>query len=124
TALSGVGAGEPSPLPELAVQYGKFAAWQRRQLSAARLEPELAWWRQELAGMPPALDLLPDHPRPAALGTRGAEHRFGIGGEALAGLTRLARQQGATLFMTLLAGFTTLLHRATGQDDLAVATPV
>src|SRR6185369_3404355 len=116
--------GRPSPLPELAVQYADFAAWQRRQLSAEWLEPELAWWRGQLAGMPLALDLMSDRPRPATLGTRGAEHHFALDGEALAGLNRLSRRHGATLFMTLLAGFTSLLHRFTGQDDLAVATPV
>src|SRR6185369_5212970 len=63
--------GRPNPLPELAVQPADLAAWQRRQLSAERLAPELAWWRAQLAGMPQALDLIPDHPRPAALRTRG-----------------------------------------------------
>src|SRR6185369_17064171 len=99
-------AGRPSPLPELPMQYADFAAWQRRHLAGERLEPELAWWRGQLAGMPQGLDLIPDRPRPAALGTRGAAHHFALEGEALAGLQRLARRQGATLFMTLLAGFT------------------
>ena len=81
-------AGRPSPLPELAVQYADYASWQRRHLSGSALESELAWWRGQLAGMPPALDLPVDHPRPAALSARGASHRFAIDGEGLAGLTR------------------------------------
>ena len=117
-------AGQPSPLPELAVQYPDFAAWQRRALSGETLEAELAWWRRELAGMPPALDLPTDHPRPALPSGRGAVYRFVIDPECCAGLTELSRRHGATLFMTLLAGFAALLGRITGQDDLAVGTPV
>ncbi|HSK77358.1 MAG TPA: amino acid adenylation domain-containing protein, partial [Thermoanaerobaculia bacterium] len=116
--------GLPSPLPELAIQYADFAAWQRRHLSGERLESELAWWRERLAGMPPALDLPTDHPRPAVRSARGATHGFAIDGEGLAGLTALSRRHGATLFMTLLAGFATLLQRITGEDDLGVGTPI
>ncbi|HKV11774.1 MAG TPA: non-ribosomal peptide synthase/polyketide synthase, partial [Thermoanaerobaculia bacterium] len=117
-------AGRPSPLPELPLQYADFAAWQRRHLSGGRLEAEIAWWRGRLAGMPPALDLPTDHPRQAALSGRGAAHVFRIGRETHAGLTALSKRQGATLFMTLLAGFAALLGRHAGQDDLAVGTPI
>ena len=116
--------GRPSPLPELAVQYADYAAWQRRWLSGERLESELAWWRGQLAGMPPALDLPTDHPRPAVRGARGAAAGFAIGAEGLAGLNGIARRQGTTLFMTLLAGFAALLQRYTGEDDLVVGTPI
>ncbi|HSG38632.1 MAG TPA: amino acid adenylation domain-containing protein, partial [Thermoanaerobaculia bacterium] len=116
--------GRPSPLPELAVQYADFAAWQRRRLSGDFLESELAWWRGQLAGMPPALDLPVDHQRPAARSLRGAVHGFKLEAEALAGLTAISRRHGATLFMTLLAGFAGLLRRYSGQEDLAVGTPI
>ncbi|HEX3530991.1 MAG TPA: condensation domain-containing protein, partial [Thermoanaerobaculia bacterium] len=120
-------AGRPSPLPELAIQYADFAVWQRRYLSGERLEAELAWWRGQLAGMPPALELPADRPRPAAASVRGAVHGFTVGEETLAGLVRLSRQHGATLFMTLLAGFAALLHRVAGdgeRDELVVGTPI
>jgi len=117
-------ADRPSPLPELPIQYAEYAAWQRQRLSGELLEAELAWWRERLAGMPQVLDLPTDHPRPAKRGLRGAVHRFTIDGEGLAGLTELSRRHGATLFMTLLAGFAALLHRATSADDLAVGTPI
>ena len=114
----------PSPLPELAVQYADFAAWQRLRLSGELLESELAWWRRQLAGMPPALELPTDHPRPAVRGEQGAVTDFEVDEAGLSGLMALARRQGATLFMTLLAGFAALLQRYTGEDDLVVGTPI
>ena len=117
-------AGSPSPLPELAVQYADFAAWQRRRLSGEHLEAELAWWEGELAGMPAALDLPTDHPRPPQRSGEGAAVGFALDEAELSRLNALSRQQGTTLFMTLLAGFAALLQRYTGADDLAVGTPI
>ncbi|HKH48755.1 MAG TPA: amino acid adenylation domain-containing protein, partial [Thermoanaerobaculia bacterium] len=114
----------PSPLPELPVQYGDFAVWQRSWLHGEVLEQEIAWWRRQLAGLPPLLELPTDRPRPAAQSFRGATRPVRLP----AGLTRqaeaLARREGATLFMVLLAGFQTLLARYSGQDDLAVGSSV
>ncbi len=116
--------GEPSPLPELPVQYADFAVWQRSWLRGEVLEREIAWWRRQLAGLPPLLELPTDRPRPAVQSFRGAARPVRLP----AGLTRqaeaLARREGATLFMVLLAAFQALLARYSGQDDLAVGTPV
>jgi len=117
-------AGQPSPLPELPVQYPDFAVWQRRRLSGALLEAELGWWRSRLAGMLPILELPADHPRQAVRSTRGAGRTFLMDPAALSELQALSRRHEATLFMTLLAGFFVVLQRYTGEDDLAVATPI
>ncbi|HEV7509099.1 MAG TPA: amino acid adenylation domain-containing protein [Thermoanaerobaculia bacterium] len=117
-------AGQPSPLPELAVQYPDFAVWQRRRLSGALLEAELGWWCSRLAGMSPVLELPADHPRQAVRSTRGAGRTFLMDPAALSELQALSRRHEATLFMTLLAGFFVVLQRYTGEDDLAVATPI
>jgi amino acid adenylation domain-containing protein len=116
-------AGRPSPLPELPVQVPDFAVWQRRWLAGAELERQLAFWRGRLAS-PPAFELPADRPRPAVWSYRGAALEAELP-ETLAGaLERLGRGHGATPFMALLAGFLTLLHRYTGQEDLLVGTPV
>jgi amino acid adenylation domain-containing protein len=116
-------AGRPSPLPELPVQYSDFAVWQRSWLQGEVLEQEISFWRQELAGLPPLLNLPTDRPRPARQSFRGSARPVRLP----AGLTRrleaLARREGATLFMALLAGFQALLARTSGQDDLAVGSP-
>ncbi|HSS47962.1 MAG TPA: condensation domain-containing protein, partial [Thermoanaerobaculia bacterium] len=117
-------AGQPSPLPELPVQYPDFAVWQRRRLSGALLEAELDWWRSRMAGMSPVLELPADHPRQAVRSTRGAGQSFLMDPTALSGLQALSLRHETTLFMTLLAGFFTVLQRYTGEDDLAVATPI
>jgi len=116
--------GRPSPLPELAVQYADYAVWQRSWLAGEILEGEIAFWRRQLAGLPPLLELPTDRPRPAVQSFRGASCPVRLP----AGITRrmetLARREGATLFMVLLAGFQALLARTSGQDDLAVGSPV
>jgi amino acid adenylation domain-containing protein len=113
-----------SRLPPLPVQYADFAVWQRGWLRGAPLERQLAFWRERLAGAPPLLELPADRPRPAMPSGRGALVPAFVP-EALAGrLAALARREGATLFMTLLAGWTALLARVAGQPDVLVGTPV
>jgi hypothetical protein len=111
-------------LPDLPVQYGDYAAWQRRWLQGEVLQKQLDYWRGRLAGAPPTLDLPTDHPRPATQNFRGALHPFEIP-PALADAARaLARREGCTPFMVLLAAFQALLHRYSGQDDFCVGTPI
>ncbi|HSG39439.1 MAG TPA: amino acid adenylation domain-containing protein, partial [Thermoanaerobaculia bacterium] len=117
-------AGRPSPLPELGVQYGDFAVWQRQWLQGETLESQLAYWRTALAGLPPALDLPTDRPRPTTRGTRGAYLPVAIAGELAASVRSLAQDQEATPFMVLVAGLQALLSRVSGQDDLAVGSVV
>ncbi|HXO22284.1 MAG TPA: condensation domain-containing protein, partial [Thermoanaerobaculia bacterium] len=114
----------PSPLPALPVQYADFAIWQRRLLSGQGLDSELAYWRRQLAGPLPRLRLPYSREKEAASGLAGARHRFALAPALQTGLRRLAREQGATLFMVLLAGFQTLLHRYCGEADLVVGTDV
>jgi hypothetical protein len=117
-------AGRPSPLPELPVQYADFAEWQLDQLQGERLEKELAWWRQALAGAPPALELPADRPRPASQTYRGARLPVWVPPAVTEGLHRLARTEEATLYMVLLTAFDVVLRHWTGQDDLSVGSPV
>ena len=116
-------AGEAAPLEELPVQYVDFAVWQRERLRGEALEQELEYWRKQLAGVEP-LKLPTDHPRPAVESYRGASQTFFLDADLATALRELGRQEGATLFMTLMAAFQTLLHRYTGQEDIAVGTPM
>ncbi|MCP4663968.1 MAG: non-ribosomal peptide synthetase, partial [bacterium] len=116
--------GQASPLPELPVQYADYACWQQQWMTGEMLEAELAYWREQLAGAPPYLDFPTDRPRPAVQSYRG-RHLPVVLPEALSGaLAALAREHGATLFMTLLAAFKALLNRWTGQDRITVGSPI
>ncbi len=116
--------GRPSPLPELPVQYPDFAAWQRGWLSGALLAGRLAHWRERLAGAPELLELPTDRPRPPLQSERGGQLAFQVAPAAAGRLRELARREGATLFMALLAVFDAWLHRVTGSGDLVVGSPV
>jgi amino acid adenylation domain-containing protein len=114
--------GLPSPLPPLPVRFVEFAEWQRRTLAGERLEAQLAWWRRRLAALP-TLDLPLDHPRPAAPRFRGS-WRTAVAPGLGRRLEALARRLGATPYLVLLAGFAALLSRLSGQEDVAVGSPV
>jgi amino acid adenylation domain-containing protein len=114
----------PSPLPELPVQYADFAFWQREWLRGEPLQKQISYWKNELTGAPPVLQLPTDKPRPTVQSFRGATEFFQLPKELLESLKSIGRQEQATLFMTLLAGFLALLHRYTGQDDILVGTPI
>ncbi|HSK80082.1 MAG TPA: amino acid adenylation domain-containing protein, partial [Thermoanaerobaculia bacterium] len=113
----------PSPLPEPPVQYADYAVWQRRWLSGEVLESQIAYWRGQLAGAP-GLDLPTDRPRPALQTYRGESLSHTFPADLSARLAALARSQGATLFMVLLAGLQALLSRLAGQEDVVVGSPV
>src|SRR5262249_8217400 len=115
--------GRPSPLGELPVQYADYAVWRRQWLRGEALERPLRYWRERRRGAS-ALELPPDRPRPPLPSFRGATHPLVVEGEVYEGLKELSRREGATLFMTLMAGFAVLLHRYTGQADICVGTPV
>ncbi|HOR01588.1 MAG TPA: amino acid adenylation domain-containing protein, partial [Anaerolineae bacterium] len=117
-------AGRPSPLPPLPVQYADYAAWQRERLAGEALEQQLAYWRQQLAGAPPTLDLPTDRPRPATQSFHGAHRAFALPDALAQALSALSRGEGATLFMTLLAAFQALLARYTGEENLCVGSPI
>jgi len=116
--------GRPSPLPELPIQYADYAHWQSTWLSGQRLEEQLAYWRRQLSGLRPVLDLPTDRPRPPVQSHRGAVRGFRLDGAVLQELKALSQAQSATLFMTLLAAFKTLLHRLSGETDVAVGIPI
>jgi amino acid adenylation domain-containing protein len=116
--------GEPSPLPDLPVQYADFAHWQRSWLDGQGLEMQLEYWRKQLAGAPPLLELPTDYPRPVVPTRRGAHTSLMVSDDVAEPLRLLGRAEGATLFMTLLAAFDILLARYTTQTDIVVGTPI
>jgi len=115
--------GQPSPLAELPVQYADFAVWQRDWLRGEVLEKQLNYWRKQLAGLS-SLQLPADHARPVIQTFNGAVQELRLSPEMTAGLKELSQREGVTLFMTLLAGFQTLLSRYSGQEDIAVSSPI
>ena len=113
--------GKPADLPILPIQYRDFAQWQRHQLQGRGLEEQLAYWKTKLADIP-LLQLPTDHPHPPVQTFRGAAQSLLLSKHVTSVLHALSRQEGATLFMTLLAGFKALLYRYSGQEDLAVGS--
>lgn len=116
--------GKVSPLRDLPIQYADFAAWQRQSLRGDALNGLLQYWRERLDGAPPLLHLPTDRPRPAVDSYRGAEFTFELPASAVAALGELGRQQGATLFMAVLALFQVVLSRWSGEEDIVVGAPV
>jgi non-ribosomal peptide synthetase component F len=98
--------------------------WQREWLQGEVLDKQMEYWRQQLAGAPEVLELPTDRVRPAVQSFRGETATFQLTPELSAAVQRLSREQGATLFMTLLAAFKVLLYRATGQEDIVLGAPV
>ncbi|MEP6500326.1 amino acid adenylation domain-containing protein [Microcoleus vaginatus] len=112
---------KPSSLPELTVQYADFAYWHRQQLQVELLKPQLAYWKQQLADLPP-LHLPTDNPRPPVQRFRGAMQTLALSKGLTEALKAFSLQEKVTLFMTLMAAFKILLYRYSGQEDIPVAT--
>ena len=116
-------ASQPVSLPELPIQYADFAVWQRQWLTDS-LQPQLEYWKKQLVGPFPVLELPSDHPRPKIQSFNGSSHTFTVPLDMVNDLKTLGQRAEATLFMTLLAAFKVLLFRYTGQEDMLVGTPV
>ena len=116
--------GQSSPLAELGIQYADFAVWQREWLQGETLEKQLAYWREQLGGELPVLELPIDRPRPPRQTYRGKAAEFHLNEELSRRLKEIGRANDATLFMTLLAAFNALLWRYTHQHEILVGTPI
>ncbi|HTQ77181.1 MAG TPA: amino acid adenylation domain-containing protein, partial [Burkholderiales bacterium] len=116
--------GGPAPFAPLAVQYPDYAQWQRRCLAGGALQEQRDYWRRQLSGTPALLDLPTDHPRPAVQSYAGASVPLTLSPELAAELKSLGRSHGATLFMTLLAGWSILLSRLSREEDVVVGVPM
>jgi non-ribosomal peptide synthetase component F len=136
TLVTVFGAGRTSPLPELPLQYADYAAWQRQVLGdqmatqadgntvPSLLQRQLEYWREELRDAPPLLTVPTDRPRPPVQTANGDSLSFRLSGELSRELAAFGRREGATLFMTLLAAYQSLLHLYAGQNDICVGTVV
>ncbi|GAX45461.1 amino acid adenylation [Tolypothrix sp. NIES-4075] len=114
---------QPNPLPELAIQYADFATWQRQCFTQEVQQKQLEYWKQQLADAPPLLKLPTDYPRPAVQTFSGSTSRFQLEKDLTSQLVTLSQKSGVTLFMTLLAAYTVLLHRYSSQDDICIGSP-
>ena len=116
--------GRPSPLDALPVAYGDYSTWQREWVKSPEFEKQAAFWRERLSGAKHPLEIPTDRPRRGSRSHAGSSEGIHIPLARVEGLTALAREQGATLFMVVFAAYSVLLHRQTGQRDLLVGTPV
>ncbi len=116
--------GKPSPLPDLSIQYADFAYWQRQWLQKKVLKTQLDYWKQQLSGSIPVLQLPTDKPRPAIQTYTGKKHSLVLPKDLSEAVKDFNQQESVTLFMTLLAVFKTLLYCYTNQEDIVVGSPV
>lgn len=116
--------GKPSALPQLPIQYPDFSVWQRQWLQGEVLEKQLSYWKKQLADAPARLELPTDRPRPPMQTYRGAKQSLVLSPALTTRLKALSLHEKASLFMTLLAAFQTLLYRYTGNHDIIVGSPI
>lgn len=115
---------QPSPLPNLAIQYADFAIWQRDRIQGEFLATQLNYWQQQLKGELPVLQLPTDRPRPAVTTFTGAKQYFTFSKTLTDALRQLSQREDSTLFMSLLAAFNILLYRYTDQEDILIGSPI
>ncbi len=111
-------------LPPLKIQYADYSYWQRNWLQGEILEKYVDFWKKQLDGIPPVINLPTDRPRPAVQTFNGAIKQFKFSKEVSEKLSVIAKENNATLFMVLLTTFQTLLSKYSGQDDICIGTPV
>lgn len=116
--------GKPSSLAELPLQYADYSIWQKELVKHPRVVKQLEYWKKQLAGIPPLLELQTDYPRPSIQSYRGARRSITVPETILNGLRALSREEQTTLFVILLSAFQTLLSRYTSQTDIVVGSPV
>ena len=116
--------GRAPELPALPIQYADYAVWQRGRLQGRLLDELVSYWRATLGDAPERLRLPTDRSRPALQRHRGAHRYFALEDNLVDAVRTLARTEGATTYMTLLAAFNTLLYRFTGEEDIVIGSPV
>jgi amino acid adenylation domain-containing protein len=107
----------------LPVTYLDYATWQRNLENSPGFQRQLTYWRDTLADLQP-LQLPTDRAYPAVQSLKGSCCRFPIAGDLVARIEKLSHRKGTSLFMTTFAAFATLLHRLTGQTDIAIGVPI
>ncbi|MDQ1924844.1 AMP-binding protein, partial [Massilia pseudoviolaceinigra] len=114
---------QPDPLPPLSIQYADYAAWQKEWLQGEVLQQQVNYWQQHLVGAPALLEMPTDHPRPSVQSYQGKRIAVTLPAALTQDLRALSQRHGATLFMTFLAGWSALLSRMSGQNDVVIGTP-
>lgn len=115
--------GRRSPLSPLSLQFSDYVNWQSELLDGPKGERLWSYWQRELSGELPVLNLPHSRPRPSVQTFNGASYSFKLSVELIEQLKSLAKSEGATLYMVLLAAFQILLYRYTGQEDILVGSP-
>ncbi|KAF9367062.1 hypothetical protein CPB97_006396, partial [Podila verticillata] len=116
-------AGQPDPLAPLSIQYADYAAWQRQWLTEDRHKEQVTYWRETLAGAPVSIELPTDRPRPPRQSFVGGVVPIRLDTQLTSALNSLSQRHGVTMFMTMLAAWSAVLSRLSGQDDLVIGTP-
>jgi amino acid adenylation domain-containing protein len=116
--------GQPSPLEPLPIQFADFAVWQREWVAGDHAADHLAYWRENLRGLPPVWNLPLDRPRPRKQTMRGASERIELPAALADAARELARRLGASLYQVMFSAYLVLIHRYTEQDDLCIGTGV